>query len=159
MRRPSAVLSFLLLLCVASCVHRPVGGSRSIVGTWRLVEFWDQDEPHYPYGNPPAGIWVYDKAGNVSVQISLNPPLPNLPAEGYQNQPQQVLVQTLNAYMAYFGTYTVDWENGQIIHDVQSDVLRAYTGTRQPRPFRLEGNRLIIGDGKTWRRVLERISD
>lgn len=25
-------------------------------------------------------------------------------------------------------------------------------------PFRLNGNRLVIGDGKTWSRVLERVS-
>ena len=32
-----------------------------------------------------------------------------------------------------------------------------YTDTDQARPFKLEGDRLEIGDGKTWRRVAERV--
>lgn len=35
---------------------------------------------------------------------------------------------------------------------VARDVLRAYTGTAQPRPFCLVNGELHIGDGKTWRR-------
>jgi len=32
-----------------------------------------------------------------------------------------------------------------------------YTNTEQPRPFRLEGDRLVIGDEKTYRCVLQRV--
>ncbi len=32
-----------------------------------------------------------------------------------------------------------------------------YTNTDQPRPFILKGDTLIIGDQKTWKRVLERV--
>jgi len=32
-----------------------------------------------------------------------------------------------------------------------------YTDTDQPRPFKLKGDRLELGNGKTERRVLERV--
>jgi hypothetical protein len=52
-----------------------------IVGCWQMVEAWDLNDPgkpgkSYPWGQPPLGYWVYDPAGNFSVQISINPPLP-----------------------------------------------------------------------------------
>jgi hypothetical protein len=36
-------------------------------------------------------------------------------------------------------------------------VALDYTDSDQPRPIKLEGNRLEIGDGKTWRRMLGRV--
>ena len=86
----------------------------SIIGCWKMVELWDVDDngkKTYSFGNPPLGYWVYDTSGNVSVQISMNPPLPLLP-NGYDNLSKADLVAMLNAYMAYFGTYVVDYGAG-----------------------------------------------
>ena len=41
--------------------------------------------------------------------------------------------------------------------NVEGSLAPDFTDTDQPRPFRLTGDRLEIGDGKTWRRVLERM--
>ena len=46
---------------------------------------------------------------------------------------------------------------GVVVHHVKSDLGIGYTGTDQRRPFRLDGDRLVLGDGKTWTRVLERV--
>src|SRR5271166_6580327 len=61
----------------------------SIIGTWEMVEAWDiGDDPKkpkkktYPWGNPPAGYWVYDTSGHFSLIISRNPPLA-IPADPY----------------------------------------------------------------------------
>jgi hypothetical protein len=51
----------------------------------------------------------------------------------------------------------VDVAAGVVVHHVQSDSANGYAGTDQPRPFRFEGDRLVIGDRKTWTRVLERV--
>jgi hypothetical protein len=61
------------------------------------------------------------------------------------------------AYFAYFGTYTVDAEKHVVTHHVEGSLAPECTDSDQPRPFKLEGDRLEIGDGKTWRRVLERV--
>jgi hypothetical protein len=44
-----------------------------------------------------------------------------------------------------------------VTHHVEGSLAPEFTDTDQPRPFKLEGNRLEITDGKTWRRVLERV--
>ena len=114
----------------------------------------------YPWGNPPLGYWVYDSAGNVSVQISVNPPLPVVSDSWWQLQQTALgyMLESFNNYMAYFGTYTVDYTTGTVTHNVTTDVLRQYTGTAQARPFQLKGDELLIGDGQTYLRRFKRVA-
>jgi hypothetical protein len=136
------------------------------VGTWRLVSYENVDSSSgrltRPYGHPPLGFFVYDAAGNVFIQISRNPPLSRIPA-GDNDQPlpsvsNLTLRETVESFIAYFGTYSVDAERGEIVHRVVSDMWRDYTGSEQRRPFRILGDTLVISDTKTYRRVLVRIS-
>ncbi|MGQ0642965.1 MAG: lipocalin-like domain-containing protein [Gemmatimonadaceae bacterium] len=135
-----------------------------LVGTWRLVSYENVDEAGRltrPYGNPPLGFFVYDAAGNVFIQISKNPPLNRVPGTDDDSPlpgaSSLVLRETLEAYIAYFGTYSVDSARKEIVHRVVSDVWRDYSGTEQRRSFRLMGDTLVIGDGKSFRRVLVRV--
>ena len=142
-----------------------------IVGCWQMTEAWDLNDPgkpgiSYPWGQPPLGYWVYDPAGNFSVQISINPPLPLVTVDVGDNSwwdVGQTLTSAMTAsfdnYYAYFGTYTVDYKTGVVTHNVKTDVLRAYTGTAQQRPFELVGDdELIIGDQKTYARKFKRVA-
>lgn len=146
--------------------------SPSIAGTWQLVEAWDiGDDPDaptkktWPWGNPASGYWAYDASGHFGLQISMNPPLP-IPGDPPNpnwitpTAPVELLRESLTpaVYYAYFGTYTVDYKAGVITHQVFADVLREYTGTPQPRPFRLDGNNLIIGDEQSYMRRLVRLT-
>ena len=135
----------------------------SIVGCWKMVEAWDKDDSgnlSYPWGDPPLGYWVYDAAGNVSVQISLNPPLSNLGDSWWLATPPPVdaMIQSFNNYLAYFGTYTVDYKAGKVTHNVITDVLRQYTGTAQPRPFAIVGGELRIGNPAEYLRRFQRVA-
>ena len=69
----------------------------------------------------------------------------------------QIAKNPLSDYVAYFGTYTVDAARGVVTHHVTADVRGEYTGTDQPRRFRIEGDTLIIGDEKKWLRRLVRV--
>jgi lipocalin-like protein len=141
-----------------------------IVGSWWMVEAWDMNpDPNdpkkqiksYPWGNPPLGYWVYDAAGNVSVQISINPPLPLVDAPWWTmgaTTANDAMLASFNNYMAYFGTYEVDYKKGVVTASVITDVLRQYTGTDQPRPFKLVKDQLLIGDGKTYLRRFKRVA-
>lgn len=159
----------------------------TIVGTWSLVEAWDigdnasdPTQKTYPWGNPPAGYWVYDESGHFSLMISQNPPLP-IPTDPFSGAPQpgwlspaepwsvphELLISsfaTAQPY-AYFGTYTVQPDKndpakgGTIMHTVYSDVMRAYTGTVQPRPFVFDGNDYLnVGVPGSYLRRLKRLS-
>ena len=138
-------------------------GDHTLIGTWRLIELADLDKNGrwtHRYGEHPRGYFVYDATGHVHIQIMKVPPLAVFPeanlAEGKLPTAEHALA-AYQGYVAYFGTYTVDAEKHVVTHHVEGSLSPDFTGTDQPRPFKLEGNRLEIGDGKTWRRVLERV--
>ncbi len=137
--------------------------AHSLVGTWRVLEFADLDKGGkwvYWFGEHPKGYFVYDATGHVHIQIMKVPPLTPFPEansdDGKPPTPEHALA-AYNAYVAYFGTYTVDTEKHVVTHHVEGSLSPDYTDTDQPRPFKLDGDRLEIGDGKTWRRVLDRL--
>jgi hypothetical protein len=101
----------------------------------------------YPYGDPPLGYFLYDATGHVSIHIMRNPPLPRLGEDGWRKASVEELREMLDAYVAYFGTYSVDSARGVVTHHVEGELRRRYTGTDQERAFTLKGDRLVIGDG------------
>jgi hypothetical protein len=137
-------------------------GARALIGTWRVVLVADLDKDgkwQYRFGEHPRGYFVYDATGHVHIQIMKAPPLVPFPEantiDGTPPSAEHALA-AYSAYVAYFGTYTVDVNKQVVTHHVEGSLAPEFTGTDQPRPFKLEGIRLEIGDGKTWRRVLER---
>jgi hypothetical protein len=136
---------------------------QALIGTWRVVEIADLDQDgnwQYRYGEHPRGYFVYDVTGHVHIQIMKVPPLAPFPeAKLNDGKPPSAehAVAAYTAYVAYFGTYTVDEEKRVVIHHVEGSLAPDFTDTNQPRPFKLAGGRLEIGDGNTWRRVLERV--
>lgn len=158
-----------------------------VIGTWEMIEAWDiGDDPSepskktYPWGNPSSGYWVYDKSGHFSMIIYPNPALA-IPGDPITGDPQpnwlhphepwtvpnSLLMEsfsTINPY-AYFGTYSVEMTgaNSGVIHQqVTADVMRAYTGTQQPRSFTLETSGGIdyinVGEPGQYLRRLRRLS-
>ena len=146
------------------------GAPANLVGTWRLVSFEDVEDGKIVrrFGERPVGLFVYTADGHVSIQIS-NPANPACIAPGNKSGPgkkddlalpacnPKQMRALLDGTVTYWGTYTVDPAAGVVTHNVLSDVSNGYAGTVQPRPFRLKGDRLVIGDGKSWTRVLERV--
>lgn len=137
---------------------------KQLIGTWRLVSFEDrkdEKDPNsewtYPFGKSPKGYFVYDATGHVTIQIMRTPPSAKF-ASGDDDKPTSDEAKAAyEGYVAYFGTYTIDEANSTVIHHVEGSLRPNYAGTDQKRPFKLSGNSLIIGDEKTWRRVLERV--
>lgn len=161
--------------------------AQTLIGSWEMVEAWDiGDDPSdptkktYPWGNPSAGYWVYDKSGHFSLMISQNPPLA-IPTDPFSGQPQSswltpqkpwevphsLLIDsfaTASPY-AYFGTYTVEMDThhphlgGTIVMNVFADVMRAYTGTVQKRSFVFDGkDYLNVGTPGQYLRRLKRLT-
>lgn len=168
MRTAASALVFLLVALTAAATDSPAPAG--LVGTWRLVAFEDvaKGQTIHRYGEKPLGLFVYTADGHVTIQIA-NPANPKCVPPGKKISPRGTqesalpicnppeMQALLEGYVAYWGTYTVDTAAGVVVHHVESDASGGYAGTDQVRPFRLEGDRLVIGDDKTWRRVLERV--
>ena len=143
--------------------------NETIVGCWQLVEAWNISDPNkpkdktYPWGQPPLGYWVFDPAGNTAVQISINPALSNIPNTVHwwdmtSDSVNSAMVASFDNYYAYFGTYTVDYAAGIFTEKVVADVLRAYTNTKQQRPFKFRKGDLVVGDPRSYIRIFKRVA-
>ena len=98
----------------------------AMIGTWRVVELADLDKDgkwQYRFGEHPRGYFVYDVTGHVHIQIMQVPALPPFPeaklTDGKPPSPEHALA-AYTAYVAYFGTYTVDPERRVVTHHVEA---------------------------------------
>lgn len=160
---------------------------QTVIGTWALVEAWDigddasdPTKKTYPWGDPPAGYWVFDKSGHFSLMISQNPPLP-IPPDPFSGAPQPAWLSPTEPWQvphalliesfataqpyAYFGTYTVTLDThqphlgGTINMTVYADVMRAYTTTVQERSFLFDGHDYLnVGTPGSYLRRLKRLT-
>jgi hypothetical protein len=123
-----------------------------------LVTFEDWDSAGRrttPYGEHPLGYVRYTPDGRVAVQVARQPQAGPFTAGAEQGTVAEKAA-AFDAYIAYFGTYTVDTARHIVVHHVDADINPSYTGTADPRPYRLAGDSLILGDERSWRRVFIR---
>ena len=157
-RAGATILATFVLAASASPQSSPTLGER-ILGRWRLVSIESRDDASKPwesrYGASPAGYIAYGPDGRMSVQIS-KMPRPQFASKDDWKASSDEAREAYLGYVAYFGTYSVDEAAGVIVHHVEASLRPSYAGTDQRRPATLEGNRLILSDGKTFRVVWER---
>jgi hypothetical protein len=131
-----------------------------LVGTWRVIAFDDRQDEASPWqpllGEHPVGYLVYDPTGRMSIQIMKTPPPPPFTTERVWTESPEEAKIALDGYVAYFGTYSVDQAKRVVTHHVEASLTPNIIGTDQARPFSIQGDRLVLGDGRTWRRVFER---
>ncbi len=131
-----------------------------ILGRWRLVSIENRDDPsrdwELRYGSSPVGDIAYGADGRMSVQIAKMPRPKFASGQDTSPTPEEAREAYLG-YVAYFGTYTVDETARVVTHHVESSLRPGYAGTDQRRPAALEGDRLTLSDGKTFRVVWERV--
>ena len=155
-------LAVMILTQAQSLTKPPTANLRKqLIGTWRLLSYEDRDDPNgewtYRFGKNPKGYFIYDETGHVAIQIMKTPPPPKFASGNDAKPTPEEALAVYSSYTAYFGTYTIDEAKHAVVHHVEGGTRPSYIGTNQERPFELSGDRLIIGDQKTWRRVLERV--
>ena len=123
----------------------------ALVGVWRLQSYADRsavEEPwEFTFGSDPRGLIVYHGSGLMSVQVAAAPG---------DDAPWR--------YVGYLGTFDVkeaDRQDAKIVGIVLHHMDVAYPpellDEEAERDFQVEGDALMLGDGLTARRVLERI--
>ena len=138
----------------------PVTPASALVGSWRLTLFEDWDSAgnrSTPFGEHPRGYVQYTSSGRMTPQVARTPGPPAF-ANGAEQGTVGEKAAAFDAYIAYFGTYTVDATRHTVIHRVEADINPSFTGSADPRPYRVAGDSLILGDDRTWRRVFLRIA-
>jgi len=161
MKSRSAVFVSLLALSVAGVAPAPDSPKLAdqLLGRWRLVSIENRDDASRDwerrYGTSPVGDIAYGPDGRMSVQIA-KMPRPKFASEKDESPTPEEAREAYLGYVAYFGTYTVDEASRVVTHHVEASLRPSYAGTDQRRPATLEGDRLTLSDGKTFRVVWER---
>jgi len=161
-------LSSLCARSASAAEERPPQSSGSsaaarLVGTWRLVKYVNTDPSgnvSHPYGTSPAGYFVYDPTGHLSIQIMRTPATRPFASGDDASGTDAEVREAFNGHVAYFGTYRVDEAKGVLTHVVEGSSRPSYTGTEQPRPFALKGDTLVIDireNGWDYYRELHRV--
>ena len=150
---------FLAALCFGGAPPSTPSLSERLVGTWKVVTHQERKSPEEKwkdaYGSDPRGYLMYDQTGHMSVQIT-RVPRPRFTGREGDPTPDEAL-DVVYGYLAYFGTFSVNEKTGVITDHVESGLWPDYIGTDQERPATLEGDRLTLSDGKTWRVVWARV--
>ena len=147
----------LVLASVCACAqaspsapHTTVA-SGPLIGTWRLISAGNihkdgHFEPFAEYGPNPIGYLMYDVTGHMCVSLAN----PNHPRWANPDNPTDAeKIETFRVMFAYCGTYEIQENKHRVIHRPEMASWPHYVGTDQIRPFRLEGNRLILSGHET----------
>jgi hypothetical protein len=99
----------------------------------------------------PTGLIVYDRSGWMSVQIAIHGERKPF-AKGVSAGTVEEKAEAFDAYLAYYGTYTVDTKVGTVTHHLVDHSYPGFRGWDNIRWFEFQGdNRVILittEDGK-----------
>jgi hypothetical protein len=140
----------------------PAPTTAQLVGTWKLVSIEDtsQDGTAHPstqFGPHPHGFLMYEPDGHMCATI-VNGDRPTWKDPAKATDAEKIAYY--DTLIAYCGTYKLDSATSTVTHYPEIAWEPAYVGSTQPRPFRLEGNKLIItatvgmSDPRIQKRVL-----
>lgn len=156
MRSTVKPLSYLLIvgvLLLSAC-----GGHREnevaetefgkFPGTWKLISRIDRDEKDSlriepSLGKDPVVILMYDSLGNMSVQAMKRTRSENLPGDTSTSQAQNNS-NTFSGYDAYFGSYRVDKEKEEIVHQIEGALYPGDIGKQLHRNYVFSGDTLRL---------------
>ncbi len=141
-----AVIVALALTGAPAEAQQPVP---RLVGTWRLIEFCNVDRPGdttYSLGRQPIGFFMYDAAGNLSIQAMRAAPSG---AFTQDSVPLRGMAELRASYFGYFGSYTIT-SDSTVVHHVRGGTIPSYIGTDQRRNFRFRGDTLSISGDEPW---------
>jgi hypothetical protein len=117
-----------------------------LLGTWKLVSIEDtmndgKVQPSTQYGPHPHGFLMYQSDGYMCASIvNSDRPVWKDPAKATDAEK----ITYYDSFLAYCGTFKLDSATSTVTHFPEVAWSPSYVGSTQPRPFRLEGNRLII---------------
>jgi len=143
-----ALLATILL--AASALEQNGGAAKpttgQLVGTWRLVSIDDtmkdgSVKPPERLGPHPIGFLMYEADGNMCASI-MNPDRPAWKDPAKPTNGEKIAYY--DTFIAYCGTYKLDAEESVVTHYPLVAWTPAYVGSKQERPFKMEGKRLTI---------------
>jgi hypothetical protein len=139
---------------------------KRIGGTWKVVSSEETMKDGSKRPNPALGpngkaFLMYTADGHMCAEL-MNPDRPAW--KNKQKPTKEEKVSSFDGFFAYCGRYEVDAAKHILVHLPEVSMTQDYIGTRQIRPYRFEGNRMILGDKEkdnpeveSWQIVWEKV--
>ena len=175
---PKRLAMLLGLLAISTAIaaarHSTTGPSQTsanvrsqFLGTWKLVSSEEKlkDGSVRPYkflGPHGVGYLMYAADGHMCGELT-NPDRPRWDSPPTDAQK----IEAIEGMAAYCGRFEIDEANHVMWHYPELAWTPNYVGTKQARPYRLEGNRLIFSgkasqdgdkDVEQWTIVWEKVN-
>ncbi len=145
MKSPILVL-FTSAMLVACQAHESDLQTNQFVGSWRLVSSEGRGSDGsvtYEWGTEPIGRAMFDDAGRLSLHL-IQPNRRNFQSGDFLRPTRDELSEAFSGYFGYFGSYTVDEDEGVVTFHIDGAAYPNYIGTNQVRNYEIVGNRLIL---------------
>lgn len=116
------------------------------VGTWSLESFratGPDGRVVHPMGENPVGRITYHDDGRMSVQVMSAGREP-LSTEAWRMAPPEEVVDAFGTFIAYFGTYSIDEEAGEVTHHLEAASIPNWVGTDQVRRYEFWNGTLTL---------------
>lgn len=135
-----------------------------IIGTWKLVSAEDtlrNGSIRQIYGPKGQGFLMYSADGFMCA-VLMNPDRPK-----WTNPKKPTQADKASAFdgsYGYCGRYEIDAEHNKLVHLPEVSTGPEFVATRQLRPYRFEGRRMIFSDTvegdsdvASWKIVWEKV--
>ena len=106
---------------------------RSLIGTWRLVEWTftvDDSRPTRPWGGNPAGLLTYTEDGRMSASLMSNG-RPAAPTRTLSAAPIDIRAAAAAGYLSYAGSYSMD--GNDVLHHIELSLMPNWVDTTERR--------------------------
>ena len=148
MKRPPFVLIVVILCAIPTFGQTESEIRDRIVGTWKLVSTEEvmkdgTTRPYPSFGPHAKGFLMYQREGYMCAEL-MNPDRPKS-ADPRHSTPEEKIAAAEGSF-AYCGRYEIDAKQEWIVHLPEVAADPDYVGSRQVRPFRFDGGRLILSD-------------
>jgi hypothetical protein len=148
-----ALVGILLVIAFVAAQHSIAGSSQAtsgiqkqFFGTWKLVSTEEvlkdgTSRPYQDVGSHGMGYLMYMADGHMCAELA-NPDRPN-----WDDPPTTAQkLAAIEGLAAYCGRFELDEANHVMWHYPEVAWKPSYAGSKQRRPYRMEGNRLTFSD-------------
>jgi Lipocalin-like domain len=136
MKRLAAVFAWLSILVSPALCGDP------IIGTWKTQSFVREvvatGQRYNEFGDMPGGYISYLPDGRMHAMLVAD----NRPKPAGAVPTEEEKAKLFGTMIAYAGTYRIEGE--KVVHDVEVSWNQLWTGSRQVRLFKVEGDTLTI---------------
>jgi hypothetical protein len=137
----------LITLLLATSVLAQSGPTvAQLVGTWAIVSIEDTAKdgtvrPSEQFGPHPRGFLMYEADGHMCATL-VNGDRPAWKDSANPTDAEKIAYY--DTLIVYCGSYKLDSAASTVTHYPEVAWTPSFVGSTQVRPFKLEGNRLII---------------